>query len=216
MAAQTLLQRTAPTDALSRVAALAEALANLGWAAGSLAVPVLVAFGGVRAALIGIGAMLPLLVLLRLRGLLVIDGEATVPVVEMALLRGMPMFALLPPPALEGLAHALTPLEVEPGTAVVVEGEEGDRFYVIADGRVEVTASGRAAAVLGRGDGFGEIALLRGAPRTATVTAVSAARLYALEREAFLAAVTGHAPTGSTLHAIADARLEELDGLRST
>lgn len=208
--AQTLLQRVAPSHVLSSAFGVAEGLSNLGWALGSLAVPLLAALGGVRAALIGVGALLPVMVLLRLRALVAIDEAATVPVVEIALLRQMPMFALLPPPALEGLARALAPIEVPAGTDVVVEGEEGDRFYAIADGTVDVVSSGRRVTSLGRGEGFGEIALLRDIRRTATVTATSDVRLYALERDAFLVALTGHAATHGALHALADERLEEL------
>jgi MFS family permease len=213
--AQTLLQRIAPSDVLSRVFGVAEGLTNLGWAAGSLAVPLLVALGGVRTALIGIGAVLPVMVALRLRALVAIDDAATVPVVEISLLRGMRMFALLPSPAIEGLAAALVPIEVPARTDVVVEGDEGDRFYAIADGTVDVVSSGRRVTSLGRGEGFGEIALLRDIPRTATVTATSDVRLYALERDAFLVALTGHAASHGALHALADDRLEELRVLRA-
>ena len=77
---------------------------------------------------------------------------------------------------------------------MVREGEPGDRYYVVEDGHLEVSVAGRAHRVeLGAGDGFGEIALLRGVPRTATVRAVGAARLWALDRRAFLEAVAGSA-----------------------
>lgn len=214
VAAQTLLQRAAPSHVLSRIFAVAEALAMAGLAVGALAVPVFVALGGVKAALIGIGALLPVIVVTRLRALIAIDDEATVPVVEIALLRSMRMFALLPPPALEGLASALVPLELDAGTNVIVEGEPGDRFYAIAGGSVDVVAAGRYVTSLGRGDGFGEIALLYGIPRTATVTARTDVHLYALDRESFLVALTGHASAHVAAQELIDRRIQELHELR--
>jgi CRP-like cAMP-binding protein len=119
----------------------------------------------------------------------------------------MPLFAALPPPALESLARALEPLTKSAGTDVIRQGEEGDRFYVIASGEVDVVASGRQVATLGRGDGFGEIALLHDVRRTATVTARSDVHLYALERETFLVTLTGHAASRRSAHDLAAQRL---------
>jgi len=207
VAAQTLLQRIAPTHVLSSVFASAEGLTMAGLALGSLVVPLLVAFGGVRIALVGVGALLPLLVLVRLRALLTLDSQATVPVVEISLLRALPMFAVLPPLELEGVARSLIEVEAPAGTRIVVEGEEGDRFYAVADGTVEVVTSGRTLRRLGRAEGFGEIALLHDIPRTATVTALTDVHLYALERNDFLLALTRHASAQELAREIVAARL---------
>ncbi len=207
---RSLLQRTTPSEVLGRVFGLLEGVMMGGLALGALLVPPLVALGGSKAALIGAGLLLPLITLLVARPLIVVDRSAKVPVVEIALLRSMPLFASLPAPALEGIARALERVELAPGSVVITMGEEGDRFYAIADGEVEVTSHGVAVARLTRGNGFGEIALLEEVPRTATVIATTAVRLYTLEKGPFLTAVTGHAPAGLAASELVERRRREL------
>jgi hypothetical protein len=197
VAGRTLLQRIAPADLLARVFSLHEALSQAGFALGAILVPLLVAVGGAKAALIGAGALLPVLVLVGFRTLSSIDSAAIVPVVEISLLRSIPIFTPLPAPALESLARSLAPSTATAGAVIIREGEAGDRYYAIADGEVEITRKGEHLATRRRGEGFGEIALLRDVPRTATVTAATDVLLYALDRDPFVLAVTGHAPAAS-------------------
>ena len=77
-----------------------------------------------------------------------------------------------------------------------------------------MSADGKAVSTLDAGQYFGEIALLRDVPRTATVKAKTPVVVYALEREDFLAAVTGHAPSARAAEAVVGARLAGLRGDR--
>jgi CRP-like cAMP-binding protein len=137
-----------------------------------------------------------------------IDAAAAVPDAdELRLLTSVPIFSPLPGPSLENLAARLVPLRVEPGTIVVREGDPGDRFYIVADGTLEVSEYGRPTSELRAGSYFGEIALIRDVARTATVTAKTDTVLYALDRDDFLAAVTSHAPSAEAAEEVVSSRL---------
>jgi MFS family permease len=208
---RTLLQRTAPPDLLARVFGLLESLLNAGLAVGVLLVPPLVALGGAEGALIGTGLVMLSVVAVSGRRLRKLDSAATVPLVEINLLRSIPLFAQLPAPALETLARALTPLSLPAGTIVIREGERGDRYYAIARGELDVERGGVPIVTRHRSEGVGEIALIRDTPRTATVTARTDVELYGLDREPFLLAMTGHAPASRAADTIVQQRLEELE-----
>ena len=214
VASRSLLQRSVPTQSLGQVFGLLEGLTMAGLAIGAVLVPILVHLGGSRLALLGVAAVLPLAATAGGRGLFSLDAEAPVPVVQIALLRSIPLFAELPGPALEGLAAALTPAEAPAGTVLIRQGEEGDAYYAIAAGQLDVSKDGRFVRRCGRGEGVGEIALLQAVPRTATVTAHTDATVYELAREPFLTAVLGHAATQRQALDLTEARLAA-DAVRS-
>jgi MFS family permease len=207
VAGNTLLQRIARPDALARVFGLLEGVSMAALALGSLAAAAFVSLAGGRGAFVCLAVVLPVSALLVLRRVLAADA-AVLPVVELARLRALPLFAPLGAPELEALARSLEPVEAAPGTAIVREGDAGDRFYVVADGVLGVTVGGAEVGTLARGDCFGEIALLRDVPRTATVTARTPALLDALDKASFLAAVTGCAPSERAAGELVQARLE--------
>ncbi|WP_156036361.1 cyclic nucleotide-binding domain-containing protein [Blastococcus sp. URHD0036] len=208
VATRSLLQRAVPADVVGRVFGAVEGLAMAGLAVGAAAVPVLVEAGGPALALLVTAAVLPVVALCGGRLLLRLDAAADVPVVDIALLRSLPVFATLPAPAVEGLARSADRVDLAAGAVLVREGEEGDHFYAVVDGRLAVTVGGAPAGAMCRGDGLGEIALLRDLPRTATVTADVPTVVLALGRDAFLAAVTAHPPAARVAAAVSDRRLE--------
>jgi len=203
----TLLQRSAPDEVLARVFGVLESLLLLTVGLGALFAPLLLDLLGTRGALVAAGALLPVLILPAWPTLAAIDRTARIPTEQLELLRSNAIFAPLPPTTLEQLADALEEKRVGAGEEVVRQGDHGDRFYLVDEGKLEVIIDGRPAQWLGPRDSFGEIALLRDVPRTATVRAGTDAVLYALERSEFLSAVTGFGPSLSAAEGVIGMRL---------
>jgi MFS family permease len=201
----TLLQRIVPDETLTRVLGLVWGVAMGGVAIGSIAAPAIVAAIGPRAAFVVVGAILPVLAFLSYRRLVEID-KTIVPSAELELIDRVPMFAPLSIAVKELVASRLVPETVPAGDVVIRSGDAGDRFYIVGDGELEIDADGLHATAR-RADYFGEIALLRDVPRTATVRATVDSRLYTLRRDDFLAAVTGHSAAHAAGQEVADARL---------
>jgi MFS family permease len=203
----TLLQRTTENEVMGRVFAVLESLILAGLAIGSIATPVLVGWLGPRGALIAAGAFVPVLLVWLWPSLRRIDDEAVIAEEPLELLRRIEIFAQLPEPVLERLAAGATQVSVAPGQVVVSRGEVGNHFYAIASGKASVEREDGTTRELGPGDFFGEIALLRDVPRTATVRAVEPLRIYAIERDEFIAAVTGHTSTLAAAENVVVSRL---------
>ena len=201
----TLLQRLVPDQYLTRVLGVTWSLAMGGVALGSIAAPLLVEAFGPRTAFVAVGLVLPLLALAAYRRLAETDDEVA-PAPELELVEQVPMFGPLSVAAKERVAANLIPLSAMAGDVVIRAGEVGDRFYIVDQGELEVSAEGLEKRI-SHAEYFGEIALLRDVPRTATVTAMADSRLYALQREDFLAAVTGHEAAHAAGHAVVEQRL---------
>jgi MFS family permease len=208
VAGLTLVQRAVPDDVLARVFGVIQMLWLASIGIGAAVVPPLISWLGVEWSFVAVGALLPVLVVLLGAQVARIDAGAAAPKTEeLRILAAVPIFAPLPGGSLEHVAGRLVPLRLEPGTVIVREGDAGDRFYIVAEGEVDVTQSGAALTGLGPGDYFGEIALLRDVARTATVTARTHVVLYALDRDDFLAAVTGHPQSAEAAESVMAARL---------
>jgi MFS family permease len=200
----TLLQRTIPDAVLARALGVVWGTAMGAVALGSLAAPRLVDALGPRSAFLAVGAILPVLSLASFRRLSSLDRLAP-PSDTFDLIEGVPMLAPLSIAAKEQLASRLAPVSIAAGERVIGKGEQGDRFFILAAGTLDVDNGGHS--VLSAPDSFGEIALLQDVPRTATVTAATDARLYSLGRDDFLAAVTAHRVAQAAGQAVVDARL---------
>jgi MFS family permease len=201
----TLLQRTIPDDILARVLGVVWGLAMGAVAVGSIVAPAIVAALGPRPAFVVVGAILPLLTLVTYRRLVEID-KTVVPAPELGLIDRVPMFAPLSIAMKERVAASLVPTSVSAGGLVIRAGDPGDWFYIVGDGELDIDAGGRHKTAH-RADYFGEIALLRDVPRTATVVATVNSELLSLQRDDFLAAVTGHAAAHTAGEEVAAARL---------
>jgi len=206
VAARTLLQRSVNEDVLARVFGLQEGLMLLAMAVGALFVPLLVGLVGPRGAFVMAGLMLPLLAATTWRRLKSIDAEAPAPPKSLLLLLRVPMFGHLPVPVVERVAGQCVAVEFGAGESVIRQGDHGEHFYVVESGQLEVAVDGQPRPSLGPGDSFGEIALMRDLPRTASVTAATDARLWMLDQTTFLAALTGSRRAAVMAARIADVR----------
>ena len=210
VAAVTLLQRVVPDEVLARVFGVLQTMFVATIGLGAIAAPILVAWLGPRGALIATGALLPTLSVLLWTRLRKLDGVGMAPADALDLLQASPLFRPLPGPVIEELAAKLVVVTTSAGEQVIREGDPGDRFYLVGSGEVEVSSAGHPVATLRPGEYFGEIALLRDVPRTATVQAKGDTRLYALERDEFLSAVTGHPESAEAADAVVASRLAGL------
>jgi MFS family permease len=203
----TLLQRSAPDAVLGRVFGAFEALIIASMGIGSLLAPALDSAVGTRGALLVAGAILPVALLPAWGRLLGVDARGRVDEEAIALLRGISIFEPLPLPELERLALALVDVHVERGATVFEEGDAGDRFYVIRSGEAEVVIGGEHVRTRHAGQFFGEIALVRDVPRTATIRALTDLELGALERDVFVGTLSRHAASAEAVGSIVAARL---------
>jgi MFS family permease len=205
VAGDTLLQRAVPDDVLARAFAALDSVLLVTVGLGAIAAPALIEATGARATVVIVGALLPLLAAVSWRSLAAIDRDAAPPP-HIELLRSLPLFAPLPAATLEYLARRVERRHVPAGETVVRRGEPGESFYVIVEGTVEVSLDGEQRE-LGPGEFFGEIALLRDVPRTATVVARTNAELLELSRDDFVNAVTGHAGASAVAEMFVRGRL---------
>lgn len=186
-----LLHRLLRTGAFSRTVAVMESLKLLTEGIGALLAPALVAVFGLRPALVIAGLPLPLLVVSTWTRVRSSDefaagrGAVVTRLHQVSLFRGLDMASL------EQLAAYAQRETIAAGAEPIRQGEEGDRFFVIESGEADVLIDGFPVRQLGMRDDFGERALLRDTPRTATIRARTQMRLLAIERADFLTAVTG-------------------------
>jgi MFS family permease len=207
VAGNTLLQRAAPEAVLARVFGVLESATMVAIAVGAALAPLLVSAIGARAALVAIGALLPVGTLLCWRRLSRLDTPDPAVLRRRDLLARVPILGPLPPAVRERLALAAREEQVAAGATVFRQGDLGDRFYAVAEGSVDVEVDGRFARRLGVGDVFGEIALLHASPRTATVVAREPTTLYTLERSSFLAAVSAPPASAAAAEVVVGSRL---------
>jgi len=179
------------------------------YALGSVAAPLLSEQIGLPTALLAVGLVLAASPLLAWRGLVVANKLTTPQNADVTLLGSVPVFAALTGVAVARIACTVEPRRLPAGTTVVSEGESGEEFFVVRSGELVVYQGGHEVRRLGPGDSFGEIALLRTVPRTATVVTASDVELVCVGHELFVASVTGHRSSDAGASARVSAVLDE-------
>jgi hypothetical protein len=205
----TLLARLLSPRMMARVLGVTELAALGGIGLGSVAAPSLLDAFGMRGTLALLGLSLAGLAMAHAPRFARIDRTMPLPGKEVDLLRGLPMFAPLPLAVIELLSAELRPNRFAAGTVVMREGDPGEEFHVITSGSASATVRGTPRPPLGPGECFGEIALLRDVPRTATIIATEELQTLALGREEFLAAVTGNTASSLAAESLVTRRLSQ-------
>lgn len=194
IAIRTLLQRSTDASVLARVFAVHESLAMAGLAIGAGVAPLCVAWLGAAWAYVPVGLGLIATALAAMPVLRRLDVRFVFRPDVLSALRRVTFLQPLHPPPFERLSQTATWVDIPAGDSVIVQGELGDAFYVVDHGRLSVTKDGQLLPyTMDAGESFGELALLRNAPRSATITAIEPSRLLRVDRDDFLAAVTGAA-----------------------
>jgi MFS family permease len=211
----TLPARMVDESVMARVFAAFEGVATLGVAAGAATTPLLIDLLGIQGALAAVGLLGPVAVLASWPALMRLDRRIAVRDADIALLQLVPLLQPLPQATIEQLAASLERAEYPSGATVFAQGDHGDSVYVVEAGAARVIRDGQELSALAYGEVFGEIALLRDSPRTATVRAAEPGglRVATLSRDRFLTAVTGFCASRSAVEEIVTTRLEEMDRL---
>jgi MFS family permease len=202
----TLLQRLVPRRSLATVLGGFDAVLYAGMAFGALVAERLTAVLGLRAALVAVGLLLPTLALATWGLLHALDRHVRERNRDARLLQVHGIFSPLVMSTIDHLATTMTRESYDAGDLIIRKGDHGDRYLVIESGVVEIVDDGELVAVLERGQGFGELALLDDAPRNASAIARSTVAVRALHRDEFLAAVRSHGQAHDEVRAVAGKR----------
>jgi hypothetical protein len=206
----TIIQTGTPDRLLGRVFGAFEGVLILAMLVGAVIVGPLIDLIGARATTVAFAVAGLVIFLLCLPRLLKLEAVLGVRM----FVRKVPALSGLSHAVLEDLASRMTLERVPAGTEVVRQGEVGDRLYVLKEGEAEVVARGEDGeqteiATLSKHDYFGEIALLRDVPRTATVRARGPLELYSLGREDFQRLLDRSEKLKSAMTGTSDARYVE-------
>jgi hypothetical protein len=203
----TLLQRLGDDRVLGRVFGVLFTGGIAFGGVGAIVAPTAVDAFGLRLSLVMAGSLLPLVALVARPGLRRIDDASEPPSLALLAMTSVELLRALPPTTLEKLAARSVVSTVPGGEVIVRQGDPADRFYVIVSGEVEVFVDGAPVRVSAAGECFGEMGLMRRAPRSATVRALNDVCVVAVGGQAFVDAVTGNSEAFSATAQVIDGRL---------